>query len=74
MTICPGILLLNSYLEMKLSWCVLFSKLGLNGWSPVMTSNLAQRRSGSTIFFRYSDRIVLFLQNFAIPCAIAIVV
>ncbi|XP_023342156.1 uncharacterized protein LOC111711902 [Eurytemora carolleeae] len=42
----------HTILEMKMAWCDLLSVLIDHGWRIISTSSLAQRRSGSTIFFR----------------------
>ena len=42
----------SSGLSMRAAWCRLLAELGGLGWEVVTSSDLAQKRSNSTIFFR----------------------
>ena len=39
-------------LALRSSWCRLLAELGAQGWQLVASSDLAQRRANSTVFFR----------------------
>ena len=45
----------SACVSLRAAWCHLLSELSCQGWQIVTTSDLAQKRCNSTIFFRYTN-------------------